>query len=139
MACLAVQLVDSNAPSSSPTHISTRFSYLIADSIAMSCLTKSMLEWLITSKENCTIPTLFKGRWADLHGAKTSSHKPLLRVKVLYGRDGLVRAKLINAKTARVYIPWTAVGHQVDVDAICNALHEEGLKQLQNLSYPPPP
>lgn len=89
-----------------------------------------MLEWLITNKENCTIPTLSTGQWVDLHGAITSYHKPPLRIKVLLGRDGLIKAKLVHAKTSRVYIPWTIVGPTVEVDAICSALREEGLRLL---------
>lgn len=90
-----------------------------------------MLEWLLINKENCTAPTLFTGHWADLHGAVTSYHDPPLRVKITHGSDGLIKAKLVNAKDGRTYIPCTNVGHTVDIGAICEALHTRGLEALR--------
>ncbi|KDQ05696.1 hypothetical protein BOTBODRAFT_182308 [Botryobasidium botryosum FD-172 SS1] len=100
-------------------------------SITMPGLQKSMLEWLITNKKNCTVPTLFTGRWSDLHGAITSHHEPPLRVKVTHGSDGLIKAKLIDARNGQVYIPCTSVGDAVDIDAICDALYVCGLGAFQ--------
>ncbi|KDQ05839.1 hypothetical protein BOTBODRAFT_182169 [Botryobasidium botryosum FD-172 SS1] len=98
--------------------------------IAVPGLQKSMLEWLIANNQNCTVPTLFTGHWADLHGAITSHHKPPLRVKVTLGRDGLIKAKLVDAANGRVYIPCTSVGDAVDIDAICGALYARGVEAL---------
>ncbi|KDQ10932.1 hypothetical protein BOTBODRAFT_177824 [Botryobasidium botryosum FD-172 SS1] len=97
----------------------------------MSGLQKSMLKWLLVNKDNCTVPTLFTGHWADLHGAKTSYHKPPLRIKVIHGSDGLIKAKLVHAKNGQIYIPCTDVGHAVDIDAICDTLYACGLEALK--------
>lgn len=90
-----------------------------------------MLNWLVTNKTNCTVPTLFTGHWADLHGAVTSYHDPPLRIKVIHGSDGQIKAKLVDAKNGRVYIPCTNVGRAVDIDTICDVLYTCGLEALQ--------
>ncbi|KDQ08416.1 hypothetical protein BOTBODRAFT_179907 [Botryobasidium botryosum FD-172 SS1] len=98
---------------------------------SMHGLQRSMLTWLIANKENCTVPTLFMGHWADLHGAITLYHNLPLRIKVIHGSDGLIKAKLIHARNGRAFIPCTNVGDVVSIDAICDALHTRGLEALQ--------
>ncbi|KDQ06316.1 hypothetical protein BOTBODRAFT_181720 [Botryobasidium botryosum FD-172 SS1] len=70
----------------SPTSLPT-FIHHLTNMPASKELKKSILEWIIENKGNCTVPTLTTGHWADLHGALTLCHDPPLRIKIMSGSD----------------------------------------------------